>query len=866
MIKGAGFPGTLICKNKRMRNNPSIIALLLLFVGACTEEHDIQRPVIGQETEQTAATGIISVKLSEELAGEIEKGGNLPCPFEIKSMERIFPDAGEFEARSRAEGLHLWYHIEYDAGTATTRAASDLLDIPGVEISEIPQKIKNTAVFNDPYFMYMWHLYDSKTPTASINVVPVWQTFTSGSSSIIVGVVDGGIQTDHPDLEGRVIPGGINGSKNFVNNSFNITADSHGTHVGGTIGAINNNGTGVCGIAGGDAAKGIEGVRLLSCQIFSDAGGNGDSSAAIKWAADHGACIVNNSWGYDYDANDDGKLTGDELDKALAAKVNSADKAAIDYFIKYAGFDADGNQTGPMAGGVVFFAAGNEGISNGAPANYEPVIAVGATDSNGRRAYFSNYGPWVDIAAPGMDIYSTYPTNTYTTLQGTSMACPHVTGVAALLLSYYGGKGFTNEELKDKLLGGANADVLPASSQIGPFLDAMGSFTYSSPEAPDAITDISTSASGNTITLDFTTTGNADGIPAYSFVAAASEDRAKIESFDPFSAVPEGVIKATLTNNGVKVGEKIQMKIQDLNFEGKYYLRIYAVNYIGRYSAPSAVLEQETFRNNPPSITALDEGPYDIKASEVRKIRFSVEDPDSHAVNLAFDGGSDAADYSFDGSSGILTVTVRGKRAPAGSYSASITASDRYDGSSTITFGYTILENQAPVTVKTLEDILRYGKDESIEISLSGCFEDPEGETLSYKVRGANSSLVKTSFKGDRMTIVPQAFGYSQLTVVATDPGNKECTSPLRILIKDESNPAECFPNPVSDILNIRTEEEVPTHVGITDANGVSVFDRTLTIGGFSPAAIDMGKCAPGQYRLVIEYSGKKFRKTIIKK
>jgi hypothetical protein len=118
-------------------------------------------------------------------------------------------------------------------------------------------------------------------------------------------------------------------------------------------------------------------------------------------------------------------------------KTPESDKAAIDYFVKYAGFDENGNQTGPMAGGLVVFAAGNDAVNVGYPSDYENCMAVSAIAGDYTEAYYTNYGDWVDIAAPGGDefknhlVISTVPDNKYAGFQGTSMACPHVSGVAA---------------------------------------------------------------------------------------------------------------------------------------------------------------------------------------------------------------------------------------------------------------------------------------------------------------------------------------------------------------------------------------------------------------------------------------------------
>ena len=387
----------------------------------------------------------------------------------VYSLERVFPDAGEWEERHREAGLHKFYYVKYDESkTVGTKVGDAFSSIDGVNSAEMVRKIKplaETPYFNDPYLARQWHYINPGTGGlykngADINILPVWKEYTTGSSDVIVNVVDGGVDLTHEDLKGVVIEGGRNGSWNFLDGSSTIVAHDHGTHVAGTIAAINNNGKGVCGIAGGEDGKG--GVKILSSQIFkynSKTGkdDSGDSASAIVWGADHGAVISQNSWGYDFKTEKD----------ALNSTIDEATKSAVDYFIRYAGTDKSGNHTGPMKGGVVIFAAGNDNWSIGWPAPYDKVIAVGASSSMGTKSYFSNYGSWVDIAAPGgdanlgPDVVSTVPGG-YAGIQGTSMACPHVSGVAALLVSCYGGPGFTNDMLKERLLNGANPDFLPS--------------------------------------------------------------------------------------------------------------------------------------------------------------------------------------------------------------------------------------------------------------------------------------------------------------------------------------------------------------------------------------------------------------------
>ena len=225
-------------------------------------------------------------------------------------------------------------------------------------------------------------------------------------------------------------------AKDVVGGTIEPDDGGHGTHVAGTVAARNNNGKGVAGIAGGDGSA-DSGVRLLSCQIFRNKDEQGDAAAAIKYAADNGAVICQNSWGYSSTAG--------------VTSMPQLLKEAVDYFIKMAGCDANGNQRpdSPMKGGVVMFAAGNENKEFSAyPACYAPTVSVAAMAWDFSKASYSNYAKWVTITAPGGDqdrfgteagVLSTVPkkkvASGYAYFQGTSMACPHVSGIAALIAS-----------------------------------------------------------------------------------------------------------------------------------------------------------------------------------------------------------------------------------------------------------------------------------------------------------------------------------------------------------------------------------------------------------------------------------------------
>ncbi len=875
------------------------IAALLLF--SCTEapvevnSHQKDNNVQNESVEVLSSANIlVDDEMAEMLAQSLGDGGIVTKSevvnkamdaLGVKTIERLFPDTGRFDERHREFGLHKWYKITYNPDITPTKAAEIVSDVPGISAfeAERPIKLMDDLPFDDPYLSKQWHYYNNGSESswkagADINVLPVWKSYTTGSSDVIVAVVDGGLDFSHEDLSDAI---NKTDSWNFCNNSPKVSANNHGTHVGGTIGAINNNGLGVSGIAGGDAKAGIKGVQLLSCQIFSNNEGSGNGATAIVWAADHGAVICNNSWGYDFE-KDDGTMDREEAEKMHnffsqpnSGEYKSSVKDAIDYFNTYAGLDEDGNQVGPMAGGVVFFSAGNESWKYGPPANYEGAIAVGAFGPTGEKAYYTNFGTlsddWVDIAAPGGDynysqIVSTLPGNAYGNMQGTSMACPHVSGVAALIVSAKGGPGFTREMLVDRLLNSPNPKINVSASKIGIPIDATGALTYGAdPEVPADVTTLKAKASSNTITATWNVTESENGVSAFAYRLFYGTDRASVVNATAKNPV-DGVSSIVIETGSTLSGEEISTEFI-ADFEKTYYLKVLGYDYQLNYSGNSNIATVTTPANAAPVITPdSDISNLVLKATGSLNLTLNIEDPDGHSVTVTHTPGSKAESFvNTSGSTYVLRIVA--PEAEAGTYTSVITAKDSYGKSSTLNVKYTIKENQVPVAKAELPDMLFTNLGETREISLADYFNDPDEDELTYSVQNGATSVAHIVTSTGKMSATSLDYGLTNITITASDAKKATVSQSFKILVREAGVEAQAYPTTVTNSIFISTGETLqPTEIKIVSQTGNIFFDGTVECSAFEPAEINMTNAAPGKYVVIMTFSGKEYRQSIVKK
>ncbi len=785
----------------------------------------------------------------------------------VKSIERAFPDAGEFEPRHREAGLHRCYIIEYSDSVPLTRASAELEAIPGVKNVESRRTIVPNDL-SDPLFSYQWGLYDSSYPKHDINVVPVWNYYTDGDPGVVVAVIDYGIDTTHPDLAGNC----SETNYSTIDKSGTVVAGRHGTHVAGIIAAVNNNGLGVRGVAGGNAAKGRKGATLMSCEIFRDVVSNGSTVtkqgstySAITWAADHGAVICQNSWSYVVDKDGDKVLSEEEIAAALKREVGVLDRLAIDYFIKYAGCDKEGNQLpdSPMKGGLVVFAAGNNNLSNAAPANYAPVVAVAALARDGSKASYSNYGDFVDLAAPGSSVYSTLPGGAYGNMSGTSMACPHVSGVAALIVSRCGGQGFTCDMLKDKLLKTRRTDIVP--SGMGGLVDAVAALNYGENFKPGKADNVKAAVRTNSVDITWTAVGDADGYPAYGYKVIIGKDKSSVASADPSKNDIAGVLTKEVVSKAA-VGETEKVTFTGLDFSSTYYVRVIGYSCVNVYGDSSPVAEFKTIFNNPPVIESDLTGELILRSHERRMVSLVITDPDRHSISVEYKSGSPADTFSGL-EKGEATITINAPAASPGTYTATLTATDAYGAATSLAVTYTILTNIPPVKIKEASNLLITGIGETFTLNLNEYLNDPDGEALEYELLSGDPETVRLVRDGEKVIGTVLRYGFSTVTVKATDAAGTSAEISFKVLARDPSIEYSAYPNPVRDYLNIATGAEPENlSVKIVSQTGRTVYEATaLKASAFEPAMIDLSGLSPGRYPATIRKGSGTYSFTVVK-
>ncbi len=893
----------------------------LMLATSCQESMEMENPnsktrAVAIDKDLFAVRGRINVKL--------EKGANQALPTSAKGnvemqsvpsamssamkyagaykMERLFKPAGIYEKRTIAEGLDRWYTIYFDESKDVAEVLQQFNKAAGVEYAErvlpiarpkftakpytgpAPQTRNQptASAFNDPLLAKQWHYYNdgSISPRAKkgadCNLKPVWEKYTTGKSNVIVAVVDGGIDITHEDLvdnlyinekekngqagvddDGNGFVDDVYGynfveAKDVVGGKIEPDNDGHGTHVAGTVGARNNNGIGVAGVAGGNGAA-DSGVRLMSCQIFRGKDEQGDAAAAIKYAADNGAVICQNSWGYSSTSG----VTA--MPKLL--------KEAVDYFIKMAGCDANGQQraNSPMKGGVVIFAAGNENKDFAAyPACYPPAVSVSAMAWNFAKASYSNYADWVTIMAPGGDqdrfgteggILSTVPKSKvpsgYAYFQGTSMACPHVSGIAALIASYFGRQGFTNDELKSRLITAYrpfNIDELnPAyKGKLGKgYIDAEAAFETDTKIAPEKVGTLTLTPDFVDITAEWSIAKDEDKTAAFY--------RLYISPNDLTAENIKDMTFKEINGMGHNLGEKLRFTFNNLQDNKAYSIAVVAVDRWGNLSEP-AIQKCTTKLNHAPEVTNFPEEVIELNNNERKTFSFKVADPDGHNWDIRAIGETKGVSYSIN----QATVTV--SLIPvlqAGSYTCTFVLTDDLGAKSEKSFTFKVIPYMPPKLDQPFANYI-IGLDEGpVNISLKGHYTS-SGSQLSYKANVANGGIASAQVSNDQLQVKPLARGITRINVLASDgrQTSSDGSFQVRVVEKKSAPVYAVYPIPAKKDINALLNPEVTqAEFVISSTVGEQLMSATVTPDKNNVAKLALSKLRPGTYKLTVHTS-----------
>jgi subtilisin family serine protease len=412
-----------------------------------SREPEIGKPIFTEKI-SNIIPGEVIVQLRPETSAQItesiptgpSRGHSIPGPasfgvsdldrvladLKVTSITRLTPPAPTMTAAAESlVALASTFKVRYESEAKVETAVESLSKVDGVEYAE-PNRYRETyAIPNDPSFPNQWGL-------TKINCPAAWDR-TTGSANVVVAVIDTGIDLDHPELTTLLVPGwdmvdlgpnptppaGFHFEGDFQGRDNDPQDEvGHGTHVAGTIACASNNATGVAGVTWSCRLMPVKVLtRIVNNANANDVRGVGsaaDIAAGIRFAVDHGARVLNLSLGGTVDTQ--------------------VERDAIAYAISQ---------------GVVVVAAMGNCPACGAsfPAAYPDVVAVGAINQADQRAPFSQTGPHIDVVAPGVGVLSTVWDNGYGTYNGTSMASPHVAGVAALILSC--NSGLTGAQVAD---------------------------------------------------------------------------------------------------------------------------------------------------------------------------------------------------------------------------------------------------------------------------------------------------------------------------------------------------------------------------------------------------------------------------------
>lgn len=862
-------------------------------------------------------------------------------------IERIFPFAGKDEHRQRAAALNTWYSIAMDrTATRGTRAAAkhqletiaDYAEPAYHAVLESPEYISDDGdsetqankgkYFNDPLYDKQWNLHNngnignytdatgkriiSSIAHADINAEAAWRQ-TTGDPSVVVAVVDGGIDIHHEDLQESIwinkneIPdNGIDDDNNgyvddvygynFTEDNALITPTRHATHVAGIIAARNNNGKGISSIAGGNGNPNT-GVRLMCCQIFRnnpnynpsdkhspETIGTGDrnrEAAAIVYGANNGAIISQNSWGYD----------------RVMKQTPQVIKDAIRYFNTYAGGDKTDKPL--MQGGLVIFAAGNDATSAPSmPSAESSVVSVSSFNPDFRASWYTNYGSWTDISAPGGSkpvnglyplqdgqptsaILSTVPATTahpnggYAYMQGTSMATPHVSAIAALIVSKYGNARFTAKQLRERLLTGVRpmdcnkylTETYRNSMGSG-YADALVALTDydhdTTPTAPLFLVNRAKPDYGK-IRMAWTSKNNGANGSLQKYVLYCSK-----HPVTTANRANKEVIAYNIPAQFAKENQAIQYTVTHLDNNTKYYFGILAEARNGHQSSLTVLPNSiATLNNTPPQITPDTESErITLAGNDTRDITLRIEDHENHKWTVAF---STVDKLRIVHTKSGVNIHIEAKQYMPGVYPVTVSARDELGAKSSYRFIIEVVADKIP-SMKTQARKIRLRLGERRQIDLREITDDEDVNSVKYELMNSEEQGKDVLVKDGRMDVVGSTWGQRQIHIKATDKHGQSGTMAFDVFVYRNEGIYSLFPTITSGMLYLKVGDTIDGHVKWQIRN---VAGKLVKANAFDTSSLDADKrtytmnvssLTVGQYTLYISCQGKTYQEMFVKR
>jgi molybdopterin synthase catalytic subunit len=643
-------------------------------------------------------------------------------PESTKSALRVGMQAVSLHKYTLVPGLEL-----IDSPLGFSRAINALRKDPNVLYAEPDRVMRAQVLPNDPMFSSLWGLNNANN--FDIDGPAGWD-ITTGDPNFVVADIDTGTQLDHPDLAANIwtnpgeIPGNgidddgdgyvddVHGYDFFSNDGDPTDEHGHGTHTAGTIGAVGNNGAGVCGVNWH--------CKLMTLRFLgpSGSGSSADAIRALEYCVLKGVKVSNNSYG------------GDGFEQAFMDAIE-ATKSVGHIFCAAAGNANNNNDLNP------FYPAG---YTN------DNVISVAAVDSNGNRAGFSNYGATtVQLGGPGVGIISTYPTNTYASLSGTSMATPHVAGVVALVYSHF--PTWTYTQVRNRVLSTTKPTASLAGLTVtGGMVDAYNALVDTAPLV--AITSPTNGASivqGSSITFTGSATDAQDGDLTSSMTWTDSV----------MGAIGSG---ATFSRSDLSVGS--------------HTITASATDAAGHVSSNSVTI---TVNNTAPTVT-ISAPANNTTVNQGTSVTFTGTASDAQDGNKT---ASIVWTSSLNGQIGTgATFSRSDLKAGTHTITAKVTDAGGLSGSATITL---IVKNTAP-TVSITAPANNSSFATGAAVTFKGTASDAQDGGLSSTIVWS-SNIQGTLGSGATLTVSNLAVGTHTITAKVTDSGGLSATATITVTI-----------------------------------------------------------------------------------